>query len=111
MNIELLVIPGCPGADEAAQLLRTALDDIGLSGTTFMVRIIESDEEARAHTFAGSPAFVVDGTDLFESAGPRGAMSCRVYPTPDGPRNVPAPDDLRRALTRRTTLPRPAPGH
>ena len=33
MDVELLVIPECPGTDEASELLRTALDDIGLAGT------------------------------------------------------------------------------
>lgn len=102
MDVELLVIPECPGAEEASELLRTALDDIGLSDTPFMVRVIDSDEAARARWFAGSPAFVVDGTDLFETEGSRqGSMACRVYPTPDGPRTVPALRDLRQALKRR----------
>lgn len=98
MEVELLVIPECPGADEASGVLRTALDDIGLAGTPFTVRIINSDDSARARQFAGSPAFVVDGVDLFETGTPEGSMACRVYPTPDGPRNVPTLRDLRKAL-------------
>jgi hypothetical protein len=98
VDAELLVIPECPGADEARELLRTALDDIGLADTPFTVRIIDTADAARARRFAGSPAFVVDGMDLFESGTPEGSMACRVYPTPDGPRNVPALRDLRKAL-------------
>ena len=102
MDVELLVIPECPGADEAEVLLRTALDDIGLTGTTYTVEVIDSDEAARSRGFAGSPAFVVDGTDLFgRDDTARGSLACRVYPTPDGPRNVPALRDLRRALKQR----------
>ena len=63
MDVELLVIPECPGADEAMKLLRAALDDIGLSQTPFTVGIVDTDEAARARRFAGSPAFIVDGTD------------------------------------------------
>lgn len=98
MNVELLVIPECPGADAASELLRAALDDIGLAETPFTVEVIDSEEEARARRFAGSPAFLVDGVDLFPSAERTGSMACRVYATPDGPRNVPALRELRQAL-------------
>lgn len=101
VNVELLVIPACPGTGDASTLLRTALDDIGLAETGFTIEIIDSDEAAQARRFAGSPAFVVDGTDLFSVEGGPGSMACRVYPTPDGPRNVPALADLRQALKRR----------
>lgn len=98
VDVELLVIPQCPGAHEASELLRRALDDIGLADTPFAVRIIDTEEMARARRFAGSPAFVMSGVDLFERGTSGGSMACRVYPTPDGPRNVPTLRDLRRAL-------------
>jgi hypothetical protein len=98
VEVELLVIPKCPGMDEASTLLRTALDDIGLPGTPFTVRVINTDDVATARLFAGSPAFVVDGVDLFAGTERDGSRACRVYPTPDGPRNVPALRDLRKAL-------------
>ena len=98
VDVELLVIPDCPGTDEASKLLRTALDDIGLANTPFTVQTIDNDDHAKARQFAGSPAFVVDGSDLFESGTPAGSMACRVYPTPDGPRNVPTLRDLRKAV-------------
>lgn len=98
MEVELLVIPGCPGAEEASALLRTALDDVGLSSCPFSVTVIDTDDAASARQFAGSPAFLVDGTDLFEGGPARGSMVCRVYSTPEGPRNVPALSDLREAL-------------
>lgn len=101
MDVELHVIPECPGAEEASRLLRTALDDIGLADTTFTVGIIDNEDAARARGFAGSPAFIVDGTDLFQDELSQGSMACRVYPTTEGPRNVPALRDLRQALKRR----------
>ena len=100
MDVELQVIPDCPGADRASELLRTALDDIGLAHVDFAMRLISSDDVARALRFAGSPAFVV-GTDLFDTDPAPGAMACRLYVTPDGPRNVPTFDALRDALWRR----------
>jgi len=101
MDVEVLVIPGCPGSDAASALLRRALDDIGLAGTPFTVRIIDSDEAARARRLAGSPAFVVDGVDLFHSGREGGALACRMYRTADGPRNVPDLHALREALKER----------
>lgn len=101
MDVELLVIPGCPGSEAASALLRRGLDDIGLAGTPFHVRVIDSDEAARAHRFAGSPAFIVDGVDLFDSGTEGGALACRVYRTADGPRNVPDLGALRKALKER----------
>lgn len=95
------MIPECPGADVAATLLRTALDDIGLAETRFTMSVIDTDEKARSRRFAGSPAFVVDGVDLFARSGSDGSLACRVYSTPDGPRNIPALRDLRRALKER----------
>ena len=101
MDVELLVIPECPGAEDARTLLRAALDDVGLAETAFDVGIVDSDQEARARGFAGSPAFIVDGTDLFTTNETTGSLACRVYSTPDGPRNVPSLRDLRRALKER----------
>lgn len=101
MDVELLVIPECSGADEAARLLRTALDDIGLAETSFRVRVVDTVAGAQARGFAGSPAFVVDGTDLFGVDGARGPLACRVYSTPEGLRNLPERRQLRRALKER----------
>ena len=99
VEVELLVIPECPGTEEASDLVRAALDDIGLAETSFVVRVIDTDDQARSHLpFAGSPAFVVDGVDLFESEATGRSLACRIYPTPDGPRNVPGLRDLRKAL-------------
>lgn len=100
VKIKLLVIPGCPGAEVASSLLRKALDDIGLHGTGFTVQVIDSEAAAQTRHFAGSPAFVVDGTHLFSTERAPGSVACRVYPTPDGPRNVPSLTDLRQALKR-----------
>lgn len=101
MEVELLTIPDCPGTDEASKLLRTALDDIGLSGTPFTVQVIDAEDAATARRFAGSPAFVVDGVDLFAGTDTDGSMACRVYLTQEGPRHLPALGDLRDALKER----------
>ena len=101
VDVELLVIPECPGTEEASALLRTALDDIGLTETAFTVSVIANDEVAHDRTFAGSPSFVVDGSDLFETRGEPDSLACRIYRTADGPRNVPSLRDLQQALKQR----------
>lgn len=63
MDVELLVIAECPGADEVMKLLRAALDDIRLSQMPFAVGIVDTDEAAWPRRVAGSLAFIVDGTD------------------------------------------------
>jgi hypothetical protein len=98
VDVELLLIPECPGSDEASRLLRRALDDIGLAETPFAAEVIDTDEVAAARRFASSPAFLVNGVDLFANEVTGGAMACRAYPTPDGLRNVPTLRDLRKAL-------------
>ncbi|MFD4259188.1 hypothetical protein ACFWR9_16570 [Streptomyces sp. NPDC058534] len=40
MEIEVLVVPGCPNQQRAEELLRQALDDAWLAGTGFTTRMI-----------------------------------------------------------------------
>ena len=62
------------------------------------MREIESEEQAEAEGFPGSPTIRVDGEDLFPIDDPPG-LSCRVYRLADG-RFSPTPDPglLREAL-------------
>jgi hypothetical protein len=92
----------CPSHETAVQRVRAVLDDLGRSSVPVTVRWIETDEEAEAARFAGSPTFTVDGVDLFEPAdGAVAGLSCRVYRRRDGRFSpLPDPEDLRAALTR-----------
>jgi hypothetical protein len=66
------------------------------------VRWIESDEEAAAAQFVGSPTYRWRGTDLLPppESTPVG-LACRVYRRRDGRASpLPDPDDLRDALVR-----------
>lgn len=105
MRIELMVVPDCPHGDAAAQLLRQALDDIGLPGAEFETTVVSTSEEAVRRGFGGSPSFLADDVDLF-GAIPVGALACRVYPTDAGRAGVPALRDLRQALKRAADHPR-----
>lgn len=93
-----MVVTDCPQTEPAADLLRQALDEAGLSEVMFIVTVITSDRQARECGFLGSPAFLVDGRDLFAVRGAAPALSCRLYPTIDGPVGTPPLNQLRDAL-------------
>jgi hypothetical protein len=83
MDVELLIVRDCPHTAAAAQLLRTALDDIGLPNKDFATTVIVGQGDADRLRFTGSPAFFVDGTDLFREPGHPAGLSCRLYRTSD----------------------------
>ncbi|TQL21171.1 hypothetical protein [Streptomyces sp. SLBN-134] len=98
MNIELLVVPDCPHAEPAAELLQRALVSIGLDSAAFTTRVISDTYEAEAAGFTGSPSFMAGGRDLFAEPGRAPGIACRVYRTSDGLAGLPGRDQLRRAL-------------
>ncbi|MCX4694767.1 hypothetical protein [Streptomyces sp. NBC_01408] len=100
MEIEILVVPDCPHTRPAAELLRQALDDVGLHGVTVTTRVVTGQGEAERLGFTGSPTFLIGGRDPFAEAGRPSGLACRVYRTPDGLAGLPGLDQLRQALTR-----------
>ncbi len=102
MNVELLWWEGCPSTERALAAVREALSELGLSGIEVHTREIETDEDAEAAAFVGSPTILIDGQDLVPAVAeePIG-LSCRVYRRRDGRVSpIPDPDDLREALER-----------
>lgn len=100
MDIELLVVPGCPNEATAARLLRAALADLGLVDVGFTTTVIATQAEAERREFLGSPTFLVAGSDPFAEPGRPAGLSCRVYRRTDGVGGVPDLPELRRALER-----------
>ncbi|MBM9503239.1 hypothetical protein [Actinacidiphila acididurans] len=127
MDVELLYFEDCANRREAERRLEQALAATGRAGTKVVLRLVASDEQARALRFPGSPTIRVDGRDLFPPEGPAPAenlaragspatargplpyrdllapaepfgLTCRVYATPDGPAGAPTVDQLVRAL-------------
>jgi hypothetical protein len=102
VNVELLWWEGCPSTERALEAVREALSDLGLSDVDVHMREIETDGDAHAAGFVGSPTILIDGADLVPAADdePFG-LSCRVYRRRDGRISpIPDPDDLREALQR-----------
>jgi hypothetical protein len=100
VNLELLVTPDCPHLEPAAVLVRSALDDVGLTTAQLSTTLITTAEEANRLGFIGSPTILVNGQDLFAVPGAQPALACRIYSGPAGPTGIPARRDLRQALKR-----------
>ena len=100
MKIELLYWDGCPSHPEALELLQTVLGERGLD-ITVELREVETDEEARALRFPGSPTIRIDGRDVDASgADGRPALTCRIYHLTDGRASpIPSREQLEEALS------------
>lgn len=99
MQVSVLYFADCPNWREAGQRLRQALDQIGRPDAQIGFVAVETDADAVAVGFAGSPTFTVDGVDLFAPAPAPGALTCRMYATPSGLAGMPEVADLVTALT------------
>ena len=97
MRIELLYFDGCPGV---AETLR-AIERVVAEGE-HEADVVEVEVESGIHPgFSGSPTLLVDGGDPFPASQTSG-LSCRLYETPEGPRNSPTDIMLRAAFGENT---------
>jgi hypothetical protein len=93
MTMEILQVPGCPGAD----LLDARLAELG--HLRVIRRVVTSQADAERLGLTGSPTLLVDGADPFARPGQLPSVSCRLYLDKHG-RQGPAPStsQLREAL-------------
>jgi hypothetical protein len=99
--IRFLFWEECPSHEEALQLLRDVLEDVGRAGEPIEVVEVTTDEDASRLGFRGSPTILVDGKDIDGWGEPRvgSALTCRIYHLPDGrPSPVPSRRQLEEAL-------------
>jgi hypothetical protein len=101
VHVTLWYFADCPNSRLAEQRLRQALVQLGRADADFSLAKVETDAEAAAVQFGGSPTFTVDGVDLFDVEAPAGALVCRVYRTPAGLAGAPEVADLVAALTKK----------
>jgi hypothetical protein len=101
MQVSLLYFADCPTWSLARQRLRQHW--ISLDGPTPMSDSYrwETEAEATAVRFAGSPTFVADGVDLFGHGAADGALTCRMYVAAGGLAGVPTIEDLVAALRKK----------
>lgn len=85
MRVEILYLDGCPNHEPllagVPALLRAAGVDAEL-----VSRRVESEQEAQALRFLGSPTVRVDGRDVEPAAAARSdyGLKCRLYRSADG---------------------------
>jgi hypothetical protein len=94
MMVELVYFVDCPNWRTADRRLRRLAAELGFE---LRWREVIDPEDAESAGLRGSPTILIDGRDAFATAEPP-SMSCRVYPTPDGPAGSPTTAQLRRAL-------------
>lgn len=99
MDIELLYFDHCPNWHLARERLDQALTIAGRTGHKVSLIAVETDEQAEALSFPGSPTIRVNGRDPFPAAAETYGLTCRVYPTSDGIAGAPTVEELVEALT------------
>ena len=82
LYVEVLAIPGCPGAALLEERLTEAIQ--GRRDILLSIRVITDHEEAAASGMRGSPTILVNGRDPFPGSGQAGSTSCRIYLHEDG---------------------------
>jgi hypothetical protein len=99
--IQFLYWDECPSHEEALQLLRDVLGDLGRADEPIEVVEVRTDKDAARLGFRGSPTILVDGRDIDRWGGTRvgSRLTCRIYHLPDGrPSPVPSRQQLEEAL-------------
>ncbi|WP_430335245.1 alkylmercury lyase [Rhodococcus sp. ACT016] len=102
MKVEILYFEACPNWMEAADRVRAAAIAAGRAAVEIEYRRIETDEEAAASPFAGSPTLLIDGADAFADAVPVTELACRVYRTEAGLAGLPSVEQLTEVLRARS---------
>ena len=93
MRIELLYFEGCLGGPETLKGIERVVAEAGLGAEVVPVEVGDGSHAG----FSGSPTVLVDGEDPFPAAHVD-TLSCRLYKTPEGPRNSPTDAMLRTAI-------------
>lgn len=99
-RVEFLWWRGCPSWDRALTELRAEMEKAGLDPTTVELREVETDDDADAEGFVGSPTIRIDGRDIQEPGEHPIGLTCRVYKLRDGRISaLPDPLDISEALS------------
>ena len=99
MKIELLYFDGCPNHEAFMPQLRTLLDQADVDEEVHLMRV-ESEDEAQAVGFLGSPSLRLNGRDVEPGAAERSdfGLKCRLYHTPVGLSGTPPQELVLAAL-------------
>src|SRR4051812_6901385 len=100
-TIEVLHTADCPRWPVAVERAHEAVSLLGLQGTVEVHEVlVETDDEAKAIGFAGSPTVRVNGKDveLGAPAGDEPSLRCRLYRPGGIPDPAPPVEWIRNAL-------------
>jgi hypothetical protein len=98
-TITILHTPGCPNVALVRQRLADALARLSGPAPRVLVEEVADADEASRRNFHGSPAVLIDGVDLFTTAGTPPAFACRIYRSETGSEGAPSVDQIVAALT------------
>ncbi|MDQ3303654.1 MAG: hypothetical protein M3518_09940, partial [Actinomycetota bacterium] len=100
VKVELLYFKFCPAYRKAEQNLKNALSREAFQSEVELVAV-NTDAEAGALRFPGSPTIRMEGRDLFPTAEREAwRLGCRVYAGPEGLKDHPTEEMIRAALRR-----------
>ncbi|MFE3292776.1 alkylmercury lyase [Rhodococcus sp. NPDC059234] len=102
MKVEILYFAGCPNWQDAGERVRAASETAEVQDIEIEYRRVETDDEAAALPFAGSPTILVDGADAFDDAVPVTELACRLYQTESGLAGLPSIEQLADSLRRKS---------
>jgi hypothetical protein len=105
VKVELLYLDGCSNWRLTEERLITALRLANRSHVTVVRRRVDTDEQAAALGFVGSPTVLIDGRDPFVTGGESVGLTCRLFRSDDGLEGAPGLEQLVEALTRWTLTP------
>ncbi|EON22194.1 putative alkylmercury lyase [Nocardioides sp. CF8] len=98
MKVELLYFDGCPNWKEAEVVLQQALDLTLHDDVEVDLIRVDTQEQAEARGFVGSPTVLLDGRDPFATGAEQFGLACRVFRTADGLTGSPSVAMLMDAL-------------
>ncbi|HEX2358850.1 MAG TPA: hypothetical protein VHH72_03435 [Solirubrobacterales bacterium] len=98
-RVEFLWWEECPSWERVLARLRETMAELGLDPDSIELRRIDTEADAAATSFAGSPTIRVDGADVQSPGDAPIGLSCRIYRRRDGSVSpLPDPADVRDAL-------------
>lgn len=96
MKVEVFFVPGCPNYGLALERVKKVLAAEALNVEVQGIPV-NTDEDARAFMFSGSPTIRIDGNDIDPDQTRATGLACRLYTNRTG---VPSEEMLRLAVAR-----------
>jgi len=96
VQVTIQYFEGCPHWKLAEERVRKALRDLSRENVTVEHQLIDSPGMAERVAFRGSPTILIDGRDPFATGAEPVGLTCRVFPTEEGPQGAPTEAQLRR---------------